>query len=70
MKIKGTIRYIELETGFWGIESDRGAHYVPVNMPEQLKIEGRRVEVEVRFEEEMAGLEQWGRYVYITAFET
>ncbi len=70
MKIKGTVRHVDLGTGFWGIESFDGDKYMPVNMPEQLKTEGRHVEVNAEAVDEMAGLHQWGRIVKITSFET
>ena len=70
MKIKGTVRYITLETGFWGIESTGGQKYVPVNMPEQLKHEGRQVEVTADLLNDIAGIQMWGQYVKITSFES
>jgi len=70
MKIKGTVRHITLETGFWGIESDDGKKYIPVNMPEQLKTEGRKVEVDADLISNMSGLHMWGEYVKVTSFET
>lgn len=70
MKIKGTVRHIKLETGFWGIKSDDGEKYIPLNMPEQLKTEGRQVEVDAEPVHNMSGMHMWGEYVKITSFET
>lgn len=70
MKIKGTVKYLKLESGFWGIKSDDGDKYIPMNMPNQLKTEGRQVEVEVDLIENMSGMHMWGEYVKITSFET
>ena len=70
MKIKGTIKHIKLETEFWGIESEDGKKYIPVNMPEQLKSDGRKIEVEADPVKNMSGLNMWGDYVKVTSFET
>jgi len=70
MKIKGTVKYITLETGFWGIVGNQGQKYVPVNMPEQLKHEGREVEVTAELVSDIAGLQMWGQYIKVTSFET
>ena len=32
----GTITYINLEGGFYGIVADDGEHYVPINLPSEL----------------------------------
>ncbi len=70
MKIKGTVRYIRLESGFWGIETADGTKYIPVNMPEQLKTKDREVEVEADVVLNMSGMHMWGEYIKITSFET
>ena len=70
MKIKGTVRYIKLESGFWGIVSEDKAKYIPMNMPEQLKMVGRQVEVDAEVIPNMSGMHMWGEYVKITSFET
>lgn len=70
MEIKGTVKYIDLETGFWGIETAAGEKYIPVNMPEQLKSEGREVEITAEIAPDVSGLHMWGTYIRITSFET
>lgn len=70
MKIKGIVRHISLETGFWGIETESGEKYIPVNMPAQLKTEGREVEVDADVVRTMSGLHMWGEYVKVRSFET
>lgn len=70
MKIKGTVRHMSLETGFWGIETVDGDKYIPVNMPEQLKNDGRQVEVTAEVVLDVSGFHTWGEYVKILSFET
>jgi len=39
----GTIKYIPLEGGFYGIVTDKGERYLPLNLPEEFKEDGLRV---------------------------
>lgn len=39
----GTIRWIDLEGGFFGIESDDGAHYLALNLGEAYRVDGMRI---------------------------
>ena len=42
-KARGTVRYIPLEGGFYGIIADDGKKYLPLNLPEKYKHDGLRV---------------------------
>ncbi|RMF89464.1 MAG: hypothetical protein D6733_06250, partial [Methanobacteriota archaeon] len=42
----GTVRYIGLEGGFYGIVSDDGKNYDPLNLPEEFKKDGLKVSFE------------------------
>ncbi|MBK6390168.1 MAG: hypothetical protein KA109_10085 [Saprospiraceae bacterium] len=68
--IKGEVQYISLATGFWAIISDKGEKYRPVNMPDQLKTEGKKVICKAKPVEEEISLFMWGTPVKITVFET
>lgn len=70
IKVKGVVRYIPLETGFWAIIGDDGQEYRPLNFPDQLKKEGSRVELKVKEELEDMSLFMWGMPVRIIAFHT
>ncbi|MDR3589624.1 MAG: hypothetical protein P4N41_08190 [Negativicutes bacterium] len=41
----GTVRYVALEGGFWGIVSAEGAHYQPINLEPDFKQDGLAVRV-------------------------
>lgn len=69
-KIKGKVVYQNLGTGFWGIVDSKGNEYRPINMPEQLKSEGKQVEVVVKSVEEGASIFMWGTPVKVVSFET
>ncbi len=69
-QITGTVEYINIATGFWAIISDDGEKYRPIHMPDQLKIEGKKVKVNIKPIHEEFSLMMWGTPVKITIFET
>lgn len=70
MRITGTVTFQQLATGFWGIIDDKGREWRPVNMPEQLKQEGRKVTVSIREVDEEMSIFMWGTPVKIESFTT
>ncbi|MCB0522801.1 MAG: hypothetical protein R2830_11750 [Saprospiraceae bacterium] len=68
--ITGKVTYQQLATGFWGIVDDQGGEWRPINMPEQLKTEGKKVTVKVREAEEGFSIFMWGTPVEILSFGT
>jgi hypothetical protein len=69
-KIKGKAVYQDFEDGFWGIESDNGNKYTPINMPEQLKINGAEVVIQAEILQDAFSLSMWGEAIRIVGFET
>ncbi len=70
LHIIGTARYIGLEGGFWGIEGDNGRKYTPINMPEQLKTNGAKVQIHAHLLEGAVSMSMWGDTIRIVSFET
>ncbi|GAA5225371.1 hypothetical protein [Membranihabitans marinus] len=70
MKIKGKVVYVDLEGGFWGIESLDQKKYLPINMPEQLKLKGKTIEIEAILRPDIQGMTMWGEYIEIITFTT
>ncbi len=68
-RITGKVVYKNLESGFWGIEDEKGNEYLPVNFPEQLKLEGAAVHLTIQ-EIEAETLFMWGIPVKILSFHT
>ncbi|MEZ4933872.1 MAG: hypothetical protein R2788_17335 [Saprospiraceae bacterium] len=68
-KITGKVTHVALATGFWGIVDSQGNEWRPVNMPEQLKKEGKEVSVTVKEVDEMS-IFMWGTPVRILSFTT
>jgi putative hemolysin len=63
----GTIRFIDLEGGFYGIVTDDGGRYLPLALPERYRLDGMRVTFAAEVEEGVATLQQWGTPVTIIA---
>ena len=70
MKITGKVQYQNIGPGFWGIISNDGNEWRPVNMPEQLKYEGAIIEVYGHEVEEEMSIFMWGKAIKITSFST
>ena len=66
LRFKGTVRYIDLEGGFWGIVSDDGKHYDPSNLAQEYQQEGLRVAVEAVVLNRV-GIHMWGTIIEIKA---
>ncbi len=69
-KITGTVKYQDIGTGCWGIIDENGKEWRVVNMPEQLKTEGKKVTVSVKEVKEDFSTFMWGEPVRILTFST
>ncbi len=58
---KGTIQYIEVEGGFFGIVSKDGDSILPLNLDEKLKKSGTVIEYSGEYNNDMMTLHQWGK---------
>lgn len=65
----GTIRYIDLEDGFYGILGDDQVHYDPINLPEVYKQNNLKVEFKARFASNQNSIHMWGKIIYILEIE-
>ena len=70
IRLTGTVSYHNIETGFWGITDTKGNDWLPVNMPEQLKIKGAKVRCTIRRLDDWAGTAMWGVPVKVISFQT
>ncbi len=69
MRINGTVKHQDLEGGFWSIIGDDGTEYAPMGMPEQLKSEGAKVQVNASIFDGMT-MRMWGTPIRIHSFHT
>jgi hypothetical protein len=63
--ISGIIVYKNIGTGFWGIEELSGKQWLPINLPKNLKQEGKRVTLRVQKLNEDMNMFMWGTPVKI-----
>ena len=67
--IEGTVTYMDLEGGFYGIVGDDGGKYFPINLDESFREDGLRVRFTVRERNDVMTTTMWGTTVEITAME-
>lgn len=70
IKIKGKVSFQNLGTGFYGIIDQKGNEWRPVRMPEQLKYDGKEVEIVAKEVDEGMSIFMWGTPVKIISFKT
>lgn len=67
--ITATVRYIELEGGFYGIMSDDGESYMPMNLTDEYKEDGLRIIFKMRHRKDVMSFQMWGKNVEITEIQ-
>lgn len=58
--LQGTVRYMNLEGGFWGIVADNGQKILPKNFPEEYRKDGLRLSFSAQEITGMMTIQQWG----------
>ncbi|MGH7726858.1 MAG: hypothetical protein ACREOU_15645 [Candidatus Eiseniibacteriota bacterium] len=65
----GTVRHQDLSGGFFGIVSDDGKQYDPVNLAEEFRQDGLRVRFRGRILRDQASIHMWGQLVELVSTE-
>jgi len=65
----GTIKFIYLEGGFYGIIGDNGDHYDPINLNQEFQVDGLRVRFEAKIRDDLASFHMWGTIIEIIKIE-
>ena len=65
----GTVTYVDLEGGFYGIVTDDGERYLPDDLPAGYRIDGLPVRFSADLKEDTAGIQQWGTPIAIRDIE-
>lgn len=65
----GTIKFINLEGGFYGITADSGINYDPINLKKEFEQDGLRVKFRGRMRTELVNIHQWGTVIELTGIE-
>jgi hypothetical protein len=61
----GEVKYIDLEDGFYGIVSDDGKCYDPVNLPPEFQKDGLQVSFKMKILQDQVTFHMWGTLVEI-----
>ena len=59
--LQGTVRYLNLEGGFWGIIADNGQKILPKNLPQEYRKDGIRLSFTALEITGMMTIQQWGK---------
>ncbi|NSW75831.1 MAG: hypothetical protein HPY68_03485 [Candidatus Atribacteria bacterium] len=69
LDVTGTVHFVELEGGFFGIVADDGTQYEPMNLPEEYHQNGLRVHLLARTRDDYASIFMWGTIIEIVGIE-
>ena len=65
----GTVTHIDLEGGFYGIMTEDGGKYFPINLDDAYKEDGLRIQFTMRERTDVMTTTMWGTTIEITAIE-
>ena len=68
IKLKGAVKFINLESGFWGIIDENGKEWLPVNLSEKFHEEGCEVICKVT-EYDGFTMQMWGTPIEILSIK-
>ena len=69
---KGTVQYLDIEGGFYGIVADDGSNYDPINLSSDFsdfEEDGLRVTFEGKIRDDLDSIHMWGTIIELTAVE-
>ena len=66
---KGTVKFLDLEGGFYGIISDNGENYDPINLGKEFQVDGLRVRFDAKKRENLTSFHMWGTIIEIINIE-
>jgi hypothetical protein len=69
VKVSGTIVFVSLEGGFFGIKGDDGRNYDPTNLPKEFQKDAMRVRFEAMELPGRASVHMWGVIVELVTIE-
>jgi hypothetical protein len=65
----GTVAFIDLEGGFYGIVADDGSHYYPLNLDAEFQVDGLPISFSGILRRDIATTAQWGAPIELTHIE-
>ena len=67
--VTGTITYLDLEGGFYGIMADSGERYYPLNLDKQYQVNGLKIRVGGKVRMDVITTTMWGTPLEIVKIE-
>ncbi len=65
----GTVRFVEVEGGFYGIVADNTTRFDPLNLAEEFRQDGLRVRFEAKISDNQVSTHMWGTLIKLTKIE-
>jgi inhibitor of cysteine peptidase len=65
----GTVKFVDLEGGFYGIMGDNDQQYEPINLEQTYQEDGLRIRFQAKIRQDMASIHMWGKIIEITKIE-
>jgi len=65
----GTITYLDLEGGFFGILDESGEHLDPINLSKEFQKDGLKVRFWYEEQKDAIGIHMWGKIIKIKKIE-
>ena len=66
----GTVAYVDIEGGFYGIAGDDDTNYDPVNLEDEFRKDGLKVEFTAYPAEDMASFHMWGQLIELRSIRS
>ena len=66
LDVEGTVTKIELSGGFYGVITDAGDKYLPINIQKDLTQGKRTITMSGYHKEDVVSFYMWGTYMYVT----
>jgi len=66
---KGTVKYIKLEGGFYGIIAEDGTKYNPTNLSPEYQKDGLKVSFEAKLKSGLMTIQMWGKNIEIISIK-
>jgi hypothetical protein len=63
----GTVKYVNLEGGFFGIIGDDGQKYEPINLKPDFRKDGQKVKFVYSFKKNLKSIHMWGKLIEIVS---
>ncbi|WP_353572857.1 hypothetical protein [Candidatus Albibeggiatoa sp. nov. BB20] len=64
-----TVKYIDVENGFYGFETIDGQKFLPTNIPDSFKRDQLPIKVFGVRQPHIVGIHQWGEYIRIMSIQ-